>query len=70
MGLSAIWKKKLYCNRQVIARGEADCNLSLLRVQFFFNCTKKMWLLINRRAMVFNDPPRDIYIYIYIYIYK
>ena len=30
MGLSAIWKKKLHGNRQVIARGEAECNLGLL----------------------------------------
>ena len=29
MGLSAIWKK-LHGNRQVIARGEAECNLGLL----------------------------------------
>ena len=39
MGLSAI--KKLHCNRQVIARGEAECNLGLLCVQFFKNCTQK-----------------------------
>ena len=29
MGLSAIWEK-IACNRQVIARGEAECNLGLL----------------------------------------
>ena len=35
MGLSAIWRKKLHGNRQVIARGEAECNSGLLCVQFF-----------------------------------
>ena len=41
MGLGAIWKKKLHDNRPVIARREAECNLGLLQVNFFKNCTQK-----------------------------
>ena len=31
----------MHGNRQVIARGEVECNLGLLEVQFFKNCTQK-----------------------------
>ena len=51
-------KNNCTSNSQVIARGEAECNL-LLHVQLFFNCMKiSVTAYINHIAFTFHLMPK------------